>query len=335
MITMTEIARMTGVSQPTVSRVLNGNQAVNPEIRERVLACARAHNFQPNVIARSLAGNKTMLLGLVFTDISNSFFADLEMCLEQEAKKSGYSVIVFNSGYNWNREKECLDVIRRYRVDGLIIVPVEENSERFRKEIQSLDIPAVALTRKTEHMDCVYVDHVEAGEQVGRHLHEQKCESYIFVGTGQDGKYEGFCRALKETVPDPDAGILKIQTKDSQEVRRLLKKHFESFPGKTGIFAYNDRRAVQIHGILQELGIPIPGRASLVGFDNTYICSFLYPSLSSVAQTNGEMASRAVRRLLEKISSPEDTEVLEVPMKAKLIVRQSSTVQEAETENEK
>ena len=54
MITMTEIARLTGVSQPTVSRVLNGNTAVNPEIRERVLACAREHDFQPNVMAQSL-----------------------------------------------------------------------------------------------------------------------------------------------------------------------------------------------------------------------------------------------------------------------------------------
>ena len=54
MITMAEIARLTGVSQPTVSRVLNGNKAVNPEIRERVLACAREHEFQPNVMAQSL-----------------------------------------------------------------------------------------------------------------------------------------------------------------------------------------------------------------------------------------------------------------------------------------
>lgn len=324
MITMTEIARMTGVSQPTVSRVLNGNQAVNPEIRERVLACAREHNFQPNVIARSLAGNKTMLLGIVFTDISNSFFSDLEMYLEQEAKKSGYSVIVFNSGYDWNREKECLDVIRRYRVDGLIIVPVEENSERFQNEMQNLDIPAVALTRRTEAMDCVYVDHVEAGIQVGRHLQEQGCESYIFVGTENDGKYEGFVKALRERVTDLDRYFTKIETKDSEELSRILKKHFENFPGKTGIFAYNDRRAVQIHGVLQKLGIEIPKQASLVGFDNTYICDFLYPSLTSVAQSNAEMAARAVRRLLEKINNPRDMQSWNESIQARLVIRQSS-----------
>ena len=69
MITMTEIARLTGVSQPTVSRVLNGNTAVNPEIRERVLACAREHDFQPNVMAQSLVGSKTHLIGVIVTGV--------------------------------------------------------------------------------------------------------------------------------------------------------------------------------------------------------------------------------------------------------------------------
>ena len=77
MITMAEIARLTGVSQPTVSRVLNGNKAVNPEIREKVLACAREHDFQPNVMAQSLVGSRTKLIGVIVTDIGNAFFADL------------------------------------------------------------------------------------------------------------------------------------------------------------------------------------------------------------------------------------------------------------------
>ena len=133
MITMTEIARLTGVSQPTVSRVLNGNQAVNPEIRERVLACAREHNFQPNVMAQSLVGSKTHLIGVILTDISNSFFADLVKYLEQEARKAGYSLILFNSNYNLEQEAESLSVMQRYRVDGLIVVPIDAKSKRYLK----------------------------------------------------------------------------------------------------------------------------------------------------------------------------------------------------------
>ena len=121
MITMAEIARLTGVSQPTVSRVLNGNKTVNPEIREKVLACAREHDFQPNVMAQSLVGSRTKLIGVIVTDIGNAFFADLVKYIEQEAGKAGYSIILFNTGYDAEHEKECLDVVRRYRVDGLVL----------------------------------------------------------------------------------------------------------------------------------------------------------------------------------------------------------------------
>ena len=119
MITMTEIARLTNVSQPTVSRVLNGNQNVAAEIRERVLACAKEHNYQCNALAKGLQGSRTMLLGVLLTDISNSFFADLAKKLESEARRSGHSIILFNSDYDMDKEQAYLDVVRRYRVDGV------------------------------------------------------------------------------------------------------------------------------------------------------------------------------------------------------------------------
>lgn len=157
MITMTEIARLTGVSQPTVSRVLNGNTAVNPEIRERVLACAREHDFQPNVIAQSLVGSKTRLIGVIVTDISNSFFAELVKHIGEEARKDGYSLILFSSDYDLEKEKECLDVVKRYRVDGLIMVPVDENGAEWRGMVSRLDIPTVVITRHATGIDSFYV----------------------------------------------------------------------------------------------------------------------------------------------------------------------------------
>ena len=162
MITMTEIARLTGVSQPTVSRVLNGNTAVNPEIRERVLACAREHDFQPNVMAQSLVGSKTRLIGVIVTDISNSFFAELVKYIGEEARKDGYSLILFSSDYDLEKERECLDVVRRYRVDGLIMVPIDENGAEWRDMVSRLDIPTVVITRHATGIDSFYVAHDEA-----------------------------------------------------------------------------------------------------------------------------------------------------------------------------
>lgn len=326
MITMTEIARLTGVSQPTVSRVLNGNQAVNPEVRERVMACAKAHGYQPNVMAQSLAGSRTHLIGVILTDISNAFFADLVKYLEQEARKSGYSLILFNTNYDLAHEQEYLEVVQRYRVDGLIIVPVQEKASKWKKHIRQLNIPTVVITRRVEGLDSVYVDHQEAGAQVGRHLYEEGCRNHIFFGNTEDQKYQGFAEQLREQDSFFQEKLTVISTKDSV-VEKELEKHFEKHLDRTGIFAYNDRRALQMMGILQKMGIQVPGRAGLVGFDNTYMCEYLCPSLSSVSQPNKAMAVKAVQLLLHKIEQPEDIHVEDWPMRAELIPRESSLFQ--------
>lgn len=324
MITMTEIARRTGVSQPTVSRVLNGNTAVNPQVRERVLACARANGFQPNILARSLAGSRTRLIGVILTDISNSFFADLVKYMEQEARRAGCSLILFNSGYDPDQEEECLDVIQRYRVDGLIAVPVNAESARWQERIQNLDIPAVILTRQAAGMDSVYVSHEEAGSQVGNHLWEEGFREYIFCGRTEDSKYQGFAAALAAHDPSFLSHLTVIRTKESAAIQNTLAEYFSKARKRTGIFAYNDRRAVQILGLLQKLGIRIPEQAGLVGFDNTYMCELLYPGLSSVSQPNEEMAVTAVRRLLYRIEHPKDCAPEDHPLSARLICRESS-----------
>lgn len=328
MITMTEIARLTGVSQPTVSRVLNGNQAVNPEIRERVLACAREHDFQPNVMAQSLVGSRTHLIGVVLTDISNSFFADLVKYLEREARASGYSLILFNTNYDPEHEKESLDVVRRYRVDGLVAVPVDERASDWNRLIGKLDIPTVVITKQVRGMDSVYVSHEEAGAQVGEHFREEGFEEYIFFGNTEDVKYQGFAKALKERDPEFGQHLTVISSKKEQKIQAALEQYYSRKRRRTGIFAYNDRRAVQMLGILQRMGVKVPEQAGLVGFDNTYMCEFLYPRLSSVAQPNEEMASIAMRRLLYKIDHPEDDRTENHPLQATLVKRDSSVRQQ-------
>lgn len=328
MITMTEIARLTGVSQPTVSRVLNGNQAVNPEIRERVLACAREHDFQPNVMAQSLVGSRTHLIGVVLTDISNSFFADLVKYLEREARAYGYSLILFNTNYDPEHEKESLDVVRRYRVDGLVAVPMDERASDWNRLIRKLDIPTVVITKQVRGMDSVYVSHEEAGAQVGEHFREEGFEEYIFFGNTEDVKYQGFAKALKERDPEFGQHLTVISSKKEQKIQAALEQYYSRKRRRTGIFAYNDRRAVQMLGILQRMGVKVPEQAGLVGFDNTYMCEFLYPRLSSVAQPNEEMASIAMRRLLYKIDHPEDDRTEDHPLQATLVKRDSSVRQQ-------
>lgn len=320
MITMTEIARLTKVSQPTVSRVLNGNMNVAPEIRERVLACAKEHDYQPNALAKGLQGSKTHLLGVLLTDISNGFFADVAKAVETEARKHGYSIILFNSDYNPDSELEYLDMVRRYRVDGVLAVPIRETSETWLAYAEKLDVPVVSITRPARGLDSVYVDHAEAGEMVARYLAGRGYERFLFIGKEYDRKYVGFRRALTET---GQAATNIVYQHDGQ-----MKKALEACAPLSGqrlaVFAGNDIYALRILSLLRELHIAVPGQAGVIGFDDTMMSRYLHPSLSSVSQPIARMAQEAVTRLLYRIEHPGGHPLWDLPLRAMLVPRESA-----------
>lgn len=322
MITMTEIAKLTHVSQPTVSRVLNGSMTVAPEIRERVLACAREHDYQFNALAKGLQGSKTKLLGVLVTDISNGFFADLAKRIETEARENGYSIILFNSDYNPRNEQEYLDVVRRYRVDGVLAVPIRETSGEWREYVKKLDVPIVTVTRRAEGLDSVYVDHARAGAMVAEHLLERGFRRFLFIGKDYDGKYVGFRRALAETGYGPRTANVVYQ--DDAQMNRALEDWLGRSSERGAVFAGNDIYALRVLDILRRLEVSVPERVGVIGFDDTSMGRYLNPRLSSVSQPIARMAHEAVTRLLERIDHPGPREPLNRPLSASLVVREST-----------
>ena len=251
MITMTEIARLTHVSQPTVSRVLNGSQTVAPEIRERVLACAKEHDYQFNALAKGLQGSKTQLLGVLVTDISNGFFADLAKQIETAARKRGYSIILFNSDYNPQNEQEYLDVVRRYRVDGVLAVPIRETSAEWQEYVKKLDVPIVTVTRRAKGLDSVYVDHIQAGSMVASHLLEQGFRRFLFIGKDYDGKYVGFRQMLVQMGYGEQTANLVYQ--DDVQLKQALELWFRQASERGAVFAGNDIYALRVLDALRKL----------------------------------------------------------------------------------
>ena len=322
MITMTEIAKLTHVSQPTVSRVLNGSKTVAPEIRERVLACAREHDYQFNALAKGLQGSKTRLLGVLVTDISNGFFADLAKRIEAEARENGYSIILFNSDYNPRNEQEYLDVVRRYRVDGVLAVPIRETSGAWREYVKKLDVPIVTVTRRAEGLDSVYVDHAQAGAMVAEHLLERGFRRFLFIGKDYDGKYVGFCRTLVEIGYGPRTENVVYQ--DDAQMNQTLRDWLGQSPERGAVFAGNDIYALRVLDALRRLEVPVPERAGVIGFDDTSMGRYLNPRLSSVSQPIAQMAHEAVARLLDRIDRPDPREPLDRPLSASLVIREST-----------
>ena len=322
MITMTEIAKLTHVSQPTVSRVLNGSMTVAPEIRERVLACAREHDYQFNALAKGLQGSKTKLLGVLVTDISNGFFADLAKRIEAEARENGYSIILFNSDYSPRNEQEYLDVVRRYRVDGVLAVPIRETSGEWREYVKKLDVPVVTVTRRANGLDSVYVDHAQAGAMVAAHLLERGFRRFLFIGKDYDGKYVGFRRSLVEIGYGPQTANVVYQ--DDAQMNRALEDWLGQSPERGAVFAGNDIYALRVLDALRRLKVSVPEEVGVIGFDDTSMGRYLNPRLSSVSQPIARMAHEAVARLLDRIDRSGPREALDDPLSASLVIREST-----------
>ena len=322
MITMTEIAKLTHVSQPTVSRVLNGSQTVAPEIRERVLACAKEHDYQLNALAKGLQGSRTQLLGVLVTDISNGFFADLAKQIEIAARKSGYSIILFNSDYSPDNEQEYLDVVRRYRVDGVLAVPIRETSAEWKEYVKKLDVPIVAVTRRAKGLDSVYVDHVQAGAMVAAHLLERGFRRFLFIGKDYDGKYAGFRRFLTQAGCGGETDNVVYQ--DDSQLSRALEGWLRRASDRGAVFAGNDIYALRVLDALRRLDAAVPEEAGVIGFDDTSTGRYLNPRLSSVSQPIAQMAQEAVDRLLDRVEHPGQREALDRPLPAELVLREST-----------
>lgn len=325
MITMAEIAKMTHVSQPTVSRVLNGNTKVDPETRERVLACAKEHNYQLNVLAKGLQGSKTQLLGVILTDISNTFFAELARQIEIEARKNGYSIILFNSGYDLALEQEYMNVVRRYHVDGVLAVPIRENSVEWIESVRGLDIPLVVVTRRAEELDSIHLDHDSAGELVATHLLERGYERFLFVGRSYDVKYIGFRRGLAKLGIDTEQFVRSVEFCDDRKLSQDLDAYIQENTGlRIGIFAYNDMCAFHVLSVLRSLGISVPEHCGVIGFDDTELGAYMAPRLSSVSQPISQMAVEAVDRLIYRIENPGAHPIWNRSLQAALSIKEST-----------
>lgn len=324
MITMSEIAKMTHVSQPTVSRVLNGSQRVDPVIRERVLACARANDYQPSALARGLRGSKTNLLGVLLTDITNSFFADLAREIEAKARERGYSLILFNTDLDPQKQREYIDVVRRYRVDGVLMVPIWNDLTVLRECIDKLNVPTVMVTWRVEGFDSVYLDHEEAAGQAARHLAERGYKRFLFVGERVDVKYIGFARKLEAMGLCPANEVGCIECEDDGELKRELQRYIRGPEPRTGIFVNTDLWALRVLRTLQERNISVPEEVGVIGFDNISMSRYLQPSLSSISQPTVQMADEAVARLLYRIDHPEEAKLLDLPLRAALVPREST-----------
>lgn len=131
MANMEDVARAAQVSRTTVSRVLSNHPSVKPETRRHVMEWVHRLNYEPNQVAQNLAGQRTNLIGVLFSDLSNPLYAALSTALVREAEREGYSVILGDAQREPAREANIISSFKRRRVDGIIVRAIGKPNEKY------------------------------------------------------------------------------------------------------------------------------------------------------------------------------------------------------------
>lgn len=323
-LTMKEIAKLANVSQPTVSRVLNGNQDVNEEIADRVRKVIESVGFVPNKAAQTLKMSQSFIIGVCVSQIYNPYFVDLIDNLENRARDIGYSIIFHNSKHNPVLEWENIQNFIARQVDGIILVPTGDyNIERIRM----LKIPTVVVTQTSKALDSVSLDHIKAGRIAAEYFLRKGHKNFGYIGHPHDEKFIGFESALYENGIsfNMDNYIeISVASTYSSMIRKDIERYFQSHQdiNFTCVNTTNDIVAIEFMKCAQDRGLRIPEDVSIIGFDDTYLTSIM--GLSSVHQPIDMMVKNAIEILQNRISKQVSPDKINILLEPTIIERNSS-----------
>ena len=319
--TITDLARLAGVSPGTVSRALAGKSLVNARTRERIQELAREHGFQLNRMASNLRRQKTGVIGVAIPlghdrrqQVSDVFFMTLLGYLADALTEAGYDLMLRR--VIPDRDEDWLDrFIGSGMIDGVIVIGQSDQFERI-EDIADGYLPMVVWGNHQEgQRHCVVGTNNRLGGKLAvERLIADGCRNLAFLGDTQPSefaaRYAGACEvAERHGVPIRPLSTHLSPDRMSEEITQ----HLPAIAGGIdGIFAATDTLAVACLRTLREQGIAVPEKVRLIGFDDLPIASQTVPPLTTVRQDIAAGARGLVDLLLRRLGG-EDTESLVLP----------------------
>ena len=303
-VTLKDVAKAAGVSYATVSRALSGSPQIGSETRERIIKLCDEMGYTTNYVARSMVMKKTDLIGLVVPSIDNQFMSELAYYAEMSARSHGYNIMLCNSGPDLKQEKTVVKLLLGRQVDGILIVP---QSPKTYENIRAYadQVPTVFLSEnlRDQPQSYVAVDN-SRGTYIGtKYLYDLGHRDILYFGrrhsTTHQLRAEGYMKACQE---------LGLQQRffNSEFSRSSINNGYQlarDLFSKPLDYTSTDSNAIGIMKAADELHIDIPGRLSLIGFDNITATGMPRIELTTIEQPKREMAVQAVDMLRDKIEN--------------------------------
>jgi LacI family transcriptional regulator len=302
-----DVAQESGVSVFTVSAVVNNKDHVGKRLRERVEAAIQKLNYRPNLLARSLAKQKTHTIGMVVTDIANPFFPMVVRGAEDAAQKRGYNLLLCNSDDVVEKEEKALELLLSKRVDGILLTKaVHDLRPSLWQMIKEVKIPFVMVMRTYPRIskDAVITDDYQGAYEAVCHLARSGRRRIGLVGgplkvSNGKARWQGFHDALSASGLKYDPQLViegDYRVESGYRGGHLLLSHRPD-----GIYVANYLMTVGVLKAAEEMGLKCPEDYGLVSFDDYPWLSIFRPRLTTVELPKYQLGHDAASLLLDRI----------------------------------
>jgi len=328
-ITLKDIGKQVGVSATTVSRALNNKPDISYETKKKIKEVAERLGYSPNALARSLKAKKTGSIGVLIGDIADPFFAPIVKGIEITARKMGYSIILCETGEEYEQEKIALQMMLEKRVDGLLITPSQTEYKDI-LELQRRKIPFVLVGRHFDLVESDYVitDDIKGAFSATNYLIKKGHKKILFINgpnyiSSAKERLVGYKRALQENAILFDSSLVREGALKMEDGYRIMKEVLSTGTEFTAVFAYCDFVILGVMQALEETKLEIPGDIAVVGYDNVAFAPFLRVPLTTVHIPKYELGKRSMELLKKKIEG-EVKEPEAIILQTKLVIRKSA-----------
>lgn len=305
MVSSKDIAKKAGVSQSTVSRVINTPSSVRKEKREIVERVMKELNYRPDSVARSLISNKTNQISLISGTLNNPFFVETTKKIINYAYLKGFNVNVY---FEEDFPKDDLyNTVFSQRTEGIILSSMYFDSPYF-NDLVNLGVPYIMFNRKHEKGgNFVELNNYQAGEMATDHLIEKGHSDIHWFGGELEkstfrGRYDGFCHSMNKHNREIAASNISITLQNPIAIEEELSEVLSKRKRPTAIFAATDMIAMTIMDVLQRKGFSIPEDIALIGIDNTELSQHSSFDITSIGLEQGEnLGEIAIKYLIDQI----------------------------------
>ncbi len=332
-VTIKEIAKHAGVSTATVSNVLTQKKYVSSDLEQRVHQAVKELGYRPNVYARNLKTKRSQTIGVLVPDITNPFFSEGVKNVQHTVGKEEYQIVLFDSDNKPQNEIRNIESILNARMDGIIAFAPRIDSKNL---MEMIDIPLVIVDQPPEktnrNVAFVYADNYHGAASIADYLVSRKYSRFYCLAGPVDivpnaaARLNGFTETLKlHGVAESSCEILygDFTFASGFELMKEALKTYQPGSDPAAAFVSSDIMAWGAMEALKEHKMKIPRDMGVVGYDNIYFSSLLYPKLTTVENPIREMSVNAANLMLDALERKRNLQGFSVALRSALMLRSS------------